>query len=79
MDFNLNDYLVHVDVPEQDASYPVIVKNAQNKMHARLAAYYRIYKVDDGQPSEDRLRTLTTVEKVIFECNAKLYVNPYGA
>ena len=74
----MDGFLVHVDVPERDESYPVIVKNAESKMHARLAAYYHIYKVDDGQPSNDRLRTLTMVEKVIFECNAKLYVNPYA-
>lgn len=78
MGVNLDDYLVHVDVPEQDASYPVLVKNAQSKKHARLAAYYRVYNVKDGQPSEDRLRTLTTVETVVFECNAKMYTNPYA-
>jgi hypothetical protein len=65
----MNELLVEVDVPERDITYPVIVSNAKDEMHARLVAYYKIYGKEPF--SEDALKELTLIHKKIFYEDAK--------
>lgn len=64
--------LIAVDMPEYDDNVIVSVENAENKMHARLAAYYHIYGANE-QPTRDRVVELTTVLKSGGITNAKIY------
>lgn len=69
--------LVFVDRPEYDDSLVVVVEGAENKMHARLAAYYHIYGVQGGEPTRERLIELTGFHNSGGIANAKFYKNPF--
>lgn len=70
------DYLVAVDRPEYEDSVIVNIIKAENKDHARLAAYYHVY-LNYNEPSYERLRALTTILKSGGIANASFFVNPF--
>jgi hypothetical protein len=72
----MSNYIIGVERSETDSYQAVIVDNAEDHWHARLAAYYHIYGVGE-QPSQDRLRELTSVIDKGGLANAAVYKNPW--
>lgn len=67
---------VTVKIPNEDERV-VIVDNADDEMHARLAAYYYIHLQPVAEPTKEELRELTSVHRTNGPVNANIYRNPW--